>query len=309
MHDSISHDALWEAERLRFGPVPISAYPVVPGGKRPVRNLRPGEFKECLDYQTLLPFGDIRRRFDRREPPNLAVICGPPSSGLAVLDFDAPGAFAEFEAEFPRFVADSPVVRTRRGFHVGVLLDSRAPPLLNGPTTFGDLKTKGGFALWPPSTCGGFRRSYIRHPCDVTPKVLQGKMLRWLVDARSNRCGGDVTLYPSKVLNHKEREGKLLSQTTNHLPNPISLMGRSAAVAAARSLNPVLALCGRLQLAHGGGQFFLSRRHLMHECGLPDRAARRALADLLETGLLVLVQAGTRGPGGRAAYYRIGGQA
>lgn len=309
-NDTLS-DVLLEALALRSGPVPISAYPAVAGGKRPVRNSRPQEFKRALEAQTLLPFAEISRRFSRDQAPNLAVICGPPSSGLAVLDFDEPEAFAAFEAEFPKFVLDSPLVRTRRGYHLGALLDDRAPPLRNGPTSFGDLKTKGGFALWPPSICGGFQRSYVRHPCDCEPKPLTGKVLAWLIEARlpaklRARSSDAKYLSEEALLRDKALKSLIRNQPTTS-PPPSSSMGAPGLACAVirKSGDPVLVLCARLQLANGGRDFFLSRRMLMQRCGLTAHGARLALATLLDSGELVLVRPGTRGANGRATFYRL----
>jgi hypothetical protein len=361
MPDSTCVSARWEAYRLRHGPVPISAFALPPTSKVPRRGF---QLATLFAEQEPLEWTDLYDRSSGfRGRSNLGV------------------------------TRESPLVKTTAGFHVPVLLSPEAGPIPTGPLRnaagrFGDLKASGSFCVWPPSITDGFRRFFVRHPCTVAPKVLEGKALEWLSESRNFGAAGPSlerlsTLACNDLLSTKverERERTQQHRETEHcfvgaLPMMVLPRGpgernsciwltvcrlatagftwadsdaiawdwfrlaepfirtkdfettrrefscsfanyrpRMAGKAPGRppeatgcpNQDKLLALCLRLQrLVHGGGRFFLSRRKAAADLGLSEHAVRKALAGLLASGRLVLLQPGTRGVGGKAAIYRV----
>ncbi len=95
----------------------------------------------------------------------LAIVAGPVSGGLLVLDFDAPALFAPWAAalqrQAPGLAATLPVVQTQSGgYHVYLRLTGEIsgnqklavdPARLDGKPTLIETRGAGGYALAPPS--------------------------------------------------------------------------------------------------------------------------------------------------------------
>jgi putative DNA primase/helicase len=128
----------------------FSLIPVVAGEKRAAI--------EWAEYQRRRPTAAELRAWFSRGQPNLAIVCGEVSGGLAVLDVDDP-ALADRIVDDVALQAETTMVRTpRRGIHVYVIEanTSRSGPLVPGVA---DLKAGGGYVLVPPSVVGG--REYV----------------------------------------------------------------------------------------------------------------------------------------------------
>lgn len=83
--------------------------------------------------------------FDTRFYRNIAIICGPVSGNLVVLDFDKPLPFFNWYTEHG---IDTYIVSTSRGFHVYVFLAD--PPTRSLGMGWGEVKVT-GYVVAPPS--------------------------------------------------------------------------------------------------------------------------------------------------------------
>jgi len=81
-------------------------------------------------------------------------------SRLAVLDFDTPSAYRDFQARFPA-LAETSVVQTRRGYHIYF----RLPPNFSFPSRKGngvDLLAEGSYVVARPSVIAGHTYQLVR---------------------------------------------------------------------------------------------------------------------------------------------------
>ena len=77
----------------------------------------------------------------------LGIILGDVSGGLVVRDFDEPGSYEAWKAQFPEFAATLPTVQTGRGHHVY----ARVPGCKTRKLGDGELRAEGSYVVAPPS--------------------------------------------------------------------------------------------------------------------------------------------------------------
>jgi len=100
-------------------------------------------------YQTKRPQpSTIRKWFGKGIPRNLAIVCGPVSSGLCVRDFDAEGSYERWATQNPSLAAGVPTVTTGRGHHLYFVAD---PPFERTKHLDDGELRGGGYVLAPPS--------------------------------------------------------------------------------------------------------------------------------------------------------------
>lgn len=101
-------------------------------------------------YQTAAPDRAQVVEWLRRWPVgNWAVILGPVSGDLAVIDFDAVDDYERWALAWPDMAQLAPTVRTARGVHLYFILPGARSAKL--AEFGGDLKAGGGYVLAPPS--------------------------------------------------------------------------------------------------------------------------------------------------------------
>lgn len=133
----------------------ISVIPLSPRDKTPAREWREYQNRRATE-------DDVHWWFDGSDY-NLGIICGEISHGLAVRDFDAPGSYDRWKAEYPVEARRLPTVSTGRcgGRHVyfrikpGVLSEIRQTKPGKGGISLGDGELRadiGCYVVAPPST-------------------------------------------------------------------------------------------------------------------------------------------------------------
>jgi bifunctional DNA primase/polymerase-like protein len=125
--------------------------------------IKAGEKKPALrtwkKYQDELPTeATVKRWFPKGTDRGIGIICGPVSGNLVIRDFDEPGSYEKWKADYPELSRTLPTVATGRGYHVYFRADIDKIKLQGD----GELRG-GGYCLAPPST----------HP--------NGKSYRWLI--------------------------------------------------------------------------------------------------------------------------------
>lgn len=129
---------------------------------------------------------------------NAAVICGPISGNLIVIDFD--------DIDYYRSVAhhlgdEAPIVRTKKGFHVyykseGDLKYRNTKLAFDKDRVLCEIRANGGYALVPPSYFDGGRYGFIRGGLDSVP-VLDDAELRYVIDSISTEKPRTTYTYSS----------------------------------------------------------------------------------------------------------------
>ncbi len=112
----------------------------------PARGKIPTEKWGVADHATqTLP--QVLEMFSGDEPPNIAIVCGAPSGGLVVRDFDVAGAYSAWAAAHPELAKSLPTVQTARGYHVYCRDDQLSKTIDFGE---GELRVN-GIVVAPPS--------------------------------------------------------------------------------------------------------------------------------------------------------------
>lgn len=127
-------------------------------------------------YQNRLPSDEELHKWFDGQDVGMAVVCGSASGGLAVLDFDTPGAYAHWAKANKALAAKLPT-ETRPGtdrMHVYVRLESPVPSgnlyLRGFPGKAGELLSEGHLAVMPPTRHpGGGRRFWTKEPSPDIP--------------------------------------------------------------------------------------------------------------------------------------------
>ncbi len=119
--------------------------PVKPGTKVPHAELLPKDRSGKASWKQLAlrpaSEAEIVSWFERDPDANVAVICGEPSGGLVVLDFDR-------EPAEPVDLPPTAVAVTARGRH---LYFRARDPVKTTRRFWGEIKGEGGYVLLPPS--------------------------------------------------------------------------------------------------------------------------------------------------------------
>lgn len=138
----------WYAERG------LATVPVVPRGKRPLR----------AGWQR----GGASAWAGAPPDANLGVVCGAPSGGLVVLDFDTPEGVRSAFGMRPERVADHTlVVRTSRGWHVYARESGRAT---SSPWPGLDVRGERSLVVAPPSVHpSGIKYEFVRSDVPISP--------------------------------------------------------------------------------------------------------------------------------------------
>jgi hypothetical protein len=178
--------------------------------------------------------GELRKWFDRREPPGIGVICGAVSGNLETIDFDrrAEEIFPEWcklvENEVPGMLARLSVVRTPRspaGYHVRyrcpeVIIPGNMKlaeePVLNPETGKEELKClietrgEGGYALAPgsPPECHENKLPYAHHS---GPEVAQVQPITAAEREILLRC---AAAFDARPVEEEQVRGSTFTDTT-----------------------------------------------------------------------------------------------
>jgi hypothetical protein len=120
--------------------------------------------RSWLPYQSKPPTErQLRKWFGNGKVTGLAVICGPVSGGLVVMDFDDREAYKRWAAGHPELARTVPTVESRRGYHLYFRCQlGRSFHVKIDGQAVGELKGS-GYIVLPPS----------KHPT--------GHTYRWLV--------------------------------------------------------------------------------------------------------------------------------
>ncbi len=112
----------------------------------------------------------------------LGIILGEVSGGLIVRDFDDPGAYEAWKAQFPEFAATLPTVQTGRGYHVY----ARVPGCKTRKLSDGELRAEGSYVVAPPSIhASGIEYTWIVPlPDGEIPIVDEGLILEEVSSGR-----------------------------------------------------------------------------------------------------------------------------
>lgn len=139
----------------------LSIIPCPRGSKRPA--------VDWQGYQSLAPERAVVEEWLRRWPVcNWAIVLGPVSGDLAVIDFDAGEDYERWALAWPDVAQLAPTVGTARGVHVYLILPGARSAKL--AEFGGDLKGGGGYVLAPPSL----------HPEGVAYRWLQGDLAGYI---------------------------------------------------------------------------------------------------------------------------------
>lgn len=112
---------------------------------------------------------EVHGWFDRPEPPNVAIVLGAVSGGLAARDFDTEASWRAFLTLHADLAAELPVVQTARGTH---LYFTAPGPVNTRKLKDGELRGEGGYVVAPPSVHEtGIVYSWINEPTDLIPIV------------------------------------------------------------------------------------------------------------------------------------------
>lgn len=126
----------------------FSVIPIKPNDKRPW-------ISEWKPYQECRPTSQELRQWFRADDKNLAIVCGPVSGNLGVLDIDDP-ELAKAMAADVGLQAETTIIETPRGgIHIYIRetgATSHSGPLVAGVA---DYKGVGGYVLAPPSSVNG----------------------------------------------------------------------------------------------------------------------------------------------------------
>lgn len=208
----------------------LSFFPLVHGEKRPLAKLLPeGSWKP---YQERHPTEEEVNRWlehAKREPINLAIVCGKVSEGLVVIDFESEEAFKDFigkverlEGDLKYAISNTWIVKTGRGYHVYLKLpygpEVRTKPKLREGV---DVKGEGGYVVAPPSLhpSGATYTFIINDPKNTIPqpiseadwirllKILSGEEAALKVAPTGRRLDESLILRIVEALRPAYREG------------------------------------------------------------------------------------------------------
>lgn len=137
-------------------------------------------------YQKRLPKKTNVLKWFNGRARNAAVVCGPISGNLIVIDFDS----IDYYREVAHFLGDeAPTVRTKKGFHVyfkskGDLKYRNTKIAFDNDKVLCEIRANGGYALVPPSFYGSGHYAFIRGGLDTVP-VLDDGELEFVIDSIS----------------------------------------------------------------------------------------------------------------------------
>jgi hypothetical protein len=149
---------------IRCRELGISTIPTERGTKRPPKGFH---LKPYLHGAIVADEHALRDWFDRTNF-GLGIICGRPSGGLVVRDFDTEPGYADWAARHPDLARSLPTVQTKRCAHVYF----RGP--LDGVTKLsdGELRGTGAYVIAPPSLHPeGGRYAWLRPISEKLPEM------------------------------------------------------------------------------------------------------------------------------------------
>lgn len=143
-------------------------------------------------YQHQRPDEAQLRRWFASGKNNVALICGPVSGGLTVIDFDDAGLYKAWVTEHPELAETLPTVQTGRGYHVYFRSDITKTKPLKGI----DIKAS-GYVLAPPS----------KHP--------SGDVYQWIVPLNGSLQSVDLSVFKSNLTQeaHEPQETQETQET------------------------------------------------------------------------------------------------
>jgi len=103
---------------------------------------------------------------------NLAVLCGAPSAGLVVLDFESMGKVEEVFPRWGELLKKTVVVKTARGCHIWLRCE-KLPESMHFPDHQLEIRSEGRLAVCPPS----------RHPSGIFYEFINAPSNIALVDS------------------------------------------------------------------------------------------------------------------------------
>ncbi len=138
----MSDTPLYDAARYYVDQLGFSVIPIIKGDKRPA--------VAWTEYQNRKPTNEELIHWFFGNDHQLGVVCGHVSGGLTVLDFETPGAYAEWAKRHPQ-EADTRTVETGKGVHVYLRTEKPAAGNTKLIPDLVETRGEGGMVLAPPS--------------------------------------------------------------------------------------------------------------------------------------------------------------
>jgi len=195
----MKHKTLMAAEKYSI--FCFSTIPLMPNSKRPA-------LESWTEFQTRRPtWGEIQSWWGNNSDNNIAIVCGRVSN-LVVLDIDDPDKFEVALKAIGETLPDTPVVKTRKGWHVYFRYPAnRIVRRHDRLSDWGcELRGDGCYVVAPPSVVDGHRYHWAKRNGKLMAlgKVPLSDPPDWLLDAFSvpfADADQNQTLSPQTVLN------------------------------------------------------------------------------------------------------------
>jgi hypothetical protein len=187
----------------------LSVIPLKPGEKVPL--------VKWEKYQEEPPaIAEVQKWF-KDTNNNIAIVCGKVSGNLVVIDFDDTEVYKEFfkelDAELKGIITNTWVVRTGKGLHIYLRVDSDKP-VKSGKMAKVDIKGEGGYVVAPPSLHpSGKRYEFIRfsrttgHEIRIISEEQYNELLALLEKATGSKIHPEVTQREEKIETKNDNRG------------------------------------------------------------------------------------------------------